>query len=83
MKLPIFKPFAQTLEDNALDLRRGETHTLQVNTGLLCNLSCRHCHLSAGPGKTEVMERQTVAAVIACARRLSFAVIDITGGPRR
>ncbi len=73
-------PFAQTLEDNALDLRRGETQTLQVNTGLLCNLSCRHCHLRAGPGKKEVMDRETVAAVIACARRLSFAVIDVTGG---
>ncbi len=80
MKLPIFKPFAQTLEDNALDLRRGKTHTLQVNTGLLCNLSCRHCHLSAGPGRLEVMDEETVAAVTGCARRFSFAVIDITGG---
>ncbi|HFQ81758.1 MAG TPA: radical SAM/Cys-rich domain protein [Desulfobacterales bacterium] len=75
-----FIPFAQTLEDKSLALRRAEAHTLQVNTGLLCNLSCRHCHLRAGPGRKEVMGRETVAAVIACARRLPFTVIDITGG---
>ncbi len=76
----MFKPFAQTLEKNGFVLRRGETRTLQVNTGLLCNLSCRHCHLSAGPGRPEVMDGETVAAVIDCARRFSFAVIDVTGG---
>lgn len=76
----MFNPFARTLEKNGLVLRRGETRTMQVNTGLLCNLSCRHCHLSAGPGRREVMAEETVAAVIDCARRFSFASIDITGG---
>lgn len=76
----MFKPFAQTLEKNGFVLRRGECRTLQINTGLLCNLSCRHCHLSAGPGRREVMAAETLAAVIDCARRFSFAVIDVTGG---
>ncbi|MFW8602053.1 arsenosugar biosynthesis radical SAM (seleno)protein ArsS [Desulfobacterota bacterium M19] len=80
MNLPIFKPFAQTLEENTSGLRRGETRTLQINTGRLCNLSCRHCHLSAGPGRKEIMDGETVAAVIAGARRLSFAAVDVTGG---
>ncbi|BCR03370.1 radical SAM/Cys-rich domain protein [Desulfuromonas versatilis] len=59
---------------------RGETHTLQVNVGLLCNQACRHCHLEAGPTRREVMSRATMNDVIAYARRVRFEVIDITGG---
>ncbi len=76
-RLPIF---AETLAGHGITLRRTLTLTLQVNVGRLCNLACRHCHLEAGPARTEIMTRQTMAQVIACARRFSFAVIDITGG---
>ena len=53
---------------------------LQVNVGFKCNLACRHCHLEAGPWRSEMMDERTVEAVIACANRISFASIDITGG---
>ena len=74
------EPFADALERHGLSLVRGETTTLQVNTGYLCNLRCRHCHLEAGPGRTEIMSRETMTAVVSFARRFPFRVIDITGG---
>ena len=72
--------FSDTLAVHALTLRRTRTTTLQINLGHLCDLTCRHCHLSAGPGRTEVMSPETIQEVIACARRIRFSTIDITGG---
>ena len=74
------EPFADILVRHGLSLVRGRVHTLQVNTGYLCNLRCRHCHLEAGPDREEIMSRETMAAVIAFADRFSFPVVDITGG---
>ncbi|MDO8738084.1 arsenosugar biosynthesis radical SAM (seleno)protein ArsS [Candidatus Deferrimicrobium sp.] len=74
------EPFAAALERRGLSLGRGEITTLQVNTGYLCNLRCRHCHLEAGPGRTEIMSRETMAAIVSFAQRFPFQVIDITGG---
>lgn len=73
-------PFRETLERHGLELRREQTLTLQVNVGLKCDLACRHCHLEAGPQRSEFMERSAMEAVIDCARRFSFASIDVTGG---
>jgi radical SAM/Cys-rich protein len=72
--------FRQTLDRHGIELTRDETTTLQINVGLACDLACRHCHLEAGPARTELMDRDTVEAVIACAGRFDFATIDITGG---
>jgi radical SAM/Cys-rich protein len=74
------EPFAGTLERHGLSLVRGETRILQINTGLLCNLRCRHCHLEAGPGRKEIMSLETMEAIVAFARRFPFQVIDVTGG---
>lgn len=75
-----FEPFPSVLANRGLVLTRGETTTLQVNVGLLCNQVCRHCHLEAGPQRTEVMDLPTLEAVAAFALRNAFKVIDITGG---
>jgi len=72
--------FKQTLDRHGLALTRGVTSTLQINVGLACDLACRHCHLEAGPSRTELMDSETVEDVIACAGRFSFDTIDITGG---
>jgi len=72
--------FHKTLERHGLELTRGDTTTLQINVGLACDLACRHCHLEAGPTRAELMDPETVEAVIACAERIRFATIDITGG---
>ena len=74
------EPFAVALERHGLSLVRGEITTLQVNTGYLCNLHCRHCHLEAGPERTEIMSRETMEAVVSFAQRFPFRAIDITGG---
>jgi radical SAM/Cys-rich protein len=72
--------FEDTLGQHRLELIRGETTTLQINVGLTCDLACRHCHLEAGPDRIEFMSNGTVESVIACAERIHFATIDITGG---
>jgi len=74
------EPFRLTLANHGLELTRGQTNTLQVNMGLLCNQACRHCHLEAGPSRTELMDGETVDEVVAFAQRGHFQVIDITGG---
>jgi radical SAM/Cys-rich protein len=74
------EPFREVLLRHGLQLSRERTRTLQVNVGLVCDLSCRHCHLEAGPHRVEMMGRATMDAVIDCARRFSFPSIDITGG---
>jgi len=72
--------FQKALAAHDLELVRDETTTLQINVGFLCNLACKHCHVAAGPDRPEVMSRQTMAEIIAFARRHAFSVIDITGG---
>ena len=74
------EPFADILVRHGLSLARDCAHTLQVNTGYLCNLRCRHCHLEAGPDRKEIMSRETMAAIVSFARRFPFQVIDVTGG---
>ena len=74
------EPFADTLARHGLSLVRDRVHTLQVNTGYLCDLRCRHCHLEAGPGRQEIMSRKTMEAIVAFAGRHPVQAIDITGG---
>ena len=74
------EPFRQTLSRHGLRLERGRTTTLQINVGLFCNQTCRHCHLSAGPGRKENMDLETADQVMDYAQRSSFELIDITGG---
>ena len=59
---------------------RGKLDTLQVNLGYLCNLSCLHCHVNAGPQRTELMDRETVDAVLALLDRADLQTLDLTGG---
>jgi len=72
--------FPQALSRHGLRLERENAVTLQVNVGLLCNQTCKHCHLDAGPHRREIMDRETVQEVLAYAERNPFEVIDITGG---
>lgn len=73
-------PFRSILAGNGLSLERTNSNTLQINLGLLCNQTCNHCHLSAGPDRTEVMDPKTMSEVIVYAERGRFPVVDITGG---
>jgi radical SAM/Cys-rich protein len=53
---------------------------LQVNIGYRCNMACRHCHVEAGPGRTEMMVEETVETVIEVLRNSDIRTLDITGG---
>ncbi|MBT3707761.1 MAG: radical SAM/Cys-rich domain protein [Proteobacteria bacterium] len=61
-------------------LRRKRLQTLQVNLGYLCNQSCTHCHVNAGPNRTEVMTSDTVDAVIDFLDESRVKRLDLTGG---
>ena len=62
-------------------LRRGIIDTLQVNLGYRCNQSCLHCHVNAGPNRTEEMSADTIAAVIEfLAASPDLRTLDLTGG---
>jgi radical SAM/Cys-rich protein len=73
-------PFNLTLARHDLKLDRKTTRTLQVNVGFLCNQTCRHCHLNAGPGHKENMGLGIIQEVISYARTGGFEIVDITGG---
>lgn len=53
---------------------------LQVNLGRRCNQACAHCHVQAGPQRTEQMDWPTMEAVLALCRAHPFRLIDLTGG---
>ena len=61
-------------------LRACGIETLQVNMGKLCNQTCRHCHVGAGPTRTEIMSAKTVALVVDVIRRHDIPNLDLTGG---
>src|SRR5688572_26675031 len=61
-------------------LRRARLETLQVNLGYKCNQSCLHCHVNAGPTRTEMMPREIISDVITFAGVSAVKSVDITGG---
>ncbi len=71
-------PLIETTDFPAIRRRRVET--LQVNLGYKCNQSCVHCHVNAGPTRTEMMNRETVFEVVAFLKAARIKTLDITGG---
>ena len=61
-------------------IHRRKLTTLQVNLGYLCNMSCLHCHVNAGPTRKEQMELETIEQILKMARSASIETIDLTGG---
>ena len=61
-------------------LRRGRLDTLQVNVGYRCNQSCLHCHVNAGPTRTEVMPADVAQAIVRYLDVSEVSTLDITGG---
>jgi radical SAM/Cys-rich protein len=72
--------FAQRLATNSLALRRARPEILQVNVGKLCNLTCVHCHVNAGPKRKEIMARETIDRVIQWLAGTEIPTVDLTGG---
>lgn len=61
-------------------ISRHSTQTLQLNLGYLCNLSCTHCHVNAGPKRTELMSKETIDDVLAYVDANNIQSLDLTGG---
>jgi len=61
-------------------LRRASLTTLQVNLGYRCNQSCSHCHVSAGPSRSESMDSDTLALIPEVLQARAISCLDITGG---
>jgi radical SAM/Cys-rich protein len=59
---------------------RGVLETLQVNLGYVCNLSCVHCHVNAGPQRTEIMSLEVIEQVLALLVASGVQTLDLTGG---
>jgi radical SAM/Cys-rich protein len=74
--------FDRALGEHGLaPLARGRIRTLQVNVGKLCNMACQHCHVEAGPKRTEIMGRAVAERVMALLERdTGVELVDFTGG---
>jgi radical SAM/Cys-rich protein len=72
--------FSARLASEGLELRRARPEILQVNVGKLCNLTCIHCHVNAGPKRKEIMTRETIDRIIDWLAKTDIAIADLTGG---
>src|SRR5437016_5278196 len=72
--------FARKLREHGLNLRHTRTEVLQINVGKLCNLTCTHCHVNAGPKRKEIMTRETVDRIIEWLAQTEIPTVDLTGG---
>lgn len=72
--------FDKLINSDFPHLKRGRVETLQVNLGYLCNLSCTHCHVNAGPTRKELMDLETIEEVLAYIDQHDIATLDLTGG---
>ncbi len=73
--------FDQKLEHHQLPLlQTSKINTMQVNLGKLCNMTCEHCHVDAGPDRREIMTAETVQHCLNALAHTDFQTLDLTGG---
>ncbi|WDI39919.1 arsenosugar biosynthesis radical SAM (seleno)protein ArsS [Bremerella sp. P1] len=73
--------FEDLLRQHALPvLEAAGIEVLQINVGKLCNQTCTHCHVDAGPDRRESMSRETAEAIISALQKFEIPTLDITGG---
>jgi radical SAM/Cys-rich protein len=78
---PIMNDFDRKVQEISGTLLKASDITIvQANVGLRCNNSCAHCHLEAGPDRTELMDWSTMKAVVGVANQVKPDFVDITGG---
>ncbi len=62
------------------DIQRSRLEVLQVNLGYLCNQTCQHCHVNAGPTRKELMSQSSITDLLNILRNPSIHTLDLTGG---
>jgi radical SAM/Cys-rich protein len=76
-----FLSFSTALHNTGVDrLQPVKLEVLQVNVGRLCNQSCAHCHVDAGPDRTEIMSEEILEHCLQAIERFKIPIVDITGG---
>lgn len=81
LTLPQGGDFAETLAAHGWPmLVSAELEFFQLNLGKLCNMTCRHCHVDAGPDRKENMDRATIDLCLQALDRTTAHTVDITGG---
>jgi radical SAM/Cys-rich protein len=76
-----FPLFEESLRTSGLfPLTATGIAVFQINVGKLCNQTCRHCHVEAGPSRTETMSRETAELCLRALEQTSIPAVDITGG---
>ena len=81
MDTRVVHDFGQTLRQHGFfPLSRSKLRELQVNVGYLCNQACEHCHVEAGPKRTELMAWDTMDRILSWSRANGVKAVDITGG---
>jgi radical SAM/Cys-rich protein len=79
--LPLAREFGEALSRvGHAPLRAAQISVLQINVGKRCNQTCRHCHVDAGPDRTEVMPQDVVEACLRFLESSDIPTVDITGG---
>ncbi len=80
-KAPVDADFNKRLDAIGLaPLMPTQIQILQVNVGKMCNMTCSHCHVDAGPDRTEIMTRETMEECLHAAQSSGITTVDITGG---
>jgi radical SAM/Cys-rich protein len=80
-RLPLALDFDTALRGAGLaPLASSRIEILQINVGKLCNQTCRHCHVDAGPDRREVMSRETMSLCLRALGQSGIPIVDITGG---
>ncbi len=80
MLLEAVSRFEAHLERHGVRLTRQRPEILQINTGKLCNLTCMHCHVNAGPKRKEVITRATIDRILEWLAPTDIPTVDLTGG---
>ena len=75
------KPFQESLRDfNLFPLLPTNLEVFQINLGKMCNQICKHCHVDAGPTRTEIMTRETMLLCLETIKKTTVHTVDLTGG---
>ena len=81
VKIPTTGPhFQKVLKEHGMKLVHERPSELQINLGKLCNLACHHCHVDAGPKRTEIMTWDVMEKILHWAEKASIERVDLTGG---
>ncbi|MEQ8324101.1 MAG: arsenosugar biosynthesis radical SAM protein ArsS [Vicingaceae bacterium] len=77
-KLPRFKEMLK--KSGFQQLKPTDLEIFQINLGYMCNQTCKHCHVDAGPERKEIMEREVMDLCVSKIREFGVPTVDLTGG---